>query len=195
MLTQETGTGPSLARRCADARAFVAIVYPEWYGLQIEDAATITSAHAVEVYNHISAQNTARAGGAYMLDALLCRGMHLNAITTDNAHFLLEGIEDHDAFGGWAMVKAEANDPNALLCPLKAGAFYASQGPDIHDVVVKHTMHEIHCSAAAAIVAPGRRSRSVEMICPALTSARLNLSRFAGHWCRLVVADRAGKLA
>ncbi|MBU1176417.1 MAG: CehA/McbA family metallohydrolase [Alphaproteobacteria bacterium] len=193
--TAASETGPELAERCAAAGAFVAIVHPEWYGLREEEAATITSAHAIEVYNHTSAQNTARGGGAYMLDALLCRGMSLNAIATDDAHFLVADAEDFDSFGGWVMVKAEANEPDALLDALKSGAFYASQGPEIHDMRLEGTTLDVQCSAAVAVIALGRGSRSVEMIGPAQTAAHLDLTRFAGDWCRLVIIDRAGKLA
>ena len=35
------------------------------------------------------------------------------------------------AFGGWVMVKADSNDPDALVEALKSGAYYSSQGPQI----------------------------------------------------------------
>lgn len=193
--TGETETGPELAVRCAEAGAFVAIAHPEWYGLTTEEAESIASAHAIEIYNHGCAQETARGSGSYMLDELLSRGMRLNAIATDDAHFPHEQAEEFDAFGGWVMVKAEANTPEALLTALKNGAFYSSQGPDIHDMTLDGTRLEVKCSAATTVMALGRGSRAERVIGPAMTSAQFDLGGFAGDWCRIVVADRAGKLA
>ena len=119
-------TGPTLARRCAEAGAFVAIAHPHWYQLTLEDALSIESAHAVEVYNHTCAVNADRADGLVMLDSLLTAGRRLNAIAVDDSHW-----KAPDAFGGWVMVKAAENDPDALLDALKSGEFYASQGPGI----------------------------------------------------------------
>src|SRR5690606_14551376 len=106
----EGETGPQIAMRCLEAGAFVIIPHPEWYGLTVNDAATIPGAHAVEVYNHTSQVRQSRGGGAYYLDMLLSAGRRINALAADDAHFLIEGAEDRDAFGGWVMVKAERNE-------------------------------------------------------------------------------------
>ena len=89
-------------------------------------------AHAVEIYNHSCALECERGDGAVLLDTLLNEGRQLTAVATDDAHFRVD-----DACGGWVMVKAEENEPAALLAALKAGHFYASQGPLIHDAEVQ----------------------------------------------------------
>ena len=122
-------SAPALAQRCANAGAFVAIAHPAWYGLTVDDAETIGCAHAVEIYNHTSAVRTDRGDGWYLLDQLLARGKRLTGCANDDAHFKCD-----DAFGGWVMVKAETNEPELLLAALKAGDYYSSQGPLIHDM-------------------------------------------------------------
>ena len=45
-------TGVRLARRAAEAGAFIGIAHPAWSQLTIEDGRAIDVAHAVEIYNH-----------------------------------------------------------------------------------------------------------------------------------------------
>ncbi len=122
--TGEDETGVALAARAAAAGGFVAIAHPQWSSLTIEDGRALSTAHAVEVYNNGCSMESDRGDGAAFLDQLLNEGRDLLAIATDDAHFRFD-----DACGGWVMVKAEANEPEALLAALKAGHFYSSSGP------------------------------------------------------------------
>ncbi|MEO0401052.1 MAG: CehA/McbA family metallohydrolase [Pseudomonadota bacterium] len=184
-------TGPELAQRARDAGAFVAIAHPEWSGLTMDDARSITAAHAVEVYNHGCAVAADRAHGFATLDHLLNEGRSLTLCATDDAHFT-----EPDHFGGWVMVKAEANDPGALLAALKAGQHYASTGPEIHNVVWDETSVHVECSAAATIVILGAGSASIGHHGQSITRGTFDLGRVAhSPWMRLAVIDRAGKRA
>jgi hypothetical protein len=151
-------TGPQLAQRCLDAGAFVALPHPEWYGLTLDDAATIPGAHAVEVYNHTSQVRQARGGGAYYLDHLLASGRRINALAADDAHWVVEGDENRDAFGGWVMVKAEQNEPGSLVEALKAGKYYSTQGPAIENIAIEGNKISVACSNAIQIMIVGRGS-------------------------------------
>ena len=56
--------GSELARRAAEAGAFVGIAHPVWYGLAPQDAESLRgAAHAVEVYNHSTLEDNDRADG------------------------------------------------------------------------------------------------------------------------------------
>ncbi len=188
--TGEGETGAELARRAVGAGAFVAIAHPQWSSLTIEDGRALPMAHAVEIYNHGCALECARGDGASLLDALLGEGRDLTAIATDDAHF-----RQDDACGGWVMVKAEANEPGALLAALKAGSFYSSQGPLIHAAEISGGALHIECSPAMNVAAVGRGSRVVHAYRRQMTRAELPLDRFAGDWFRLVVTDAAGRNA
>ena len=184
-------TGPEIARRCAEAGAYVAVAHPQWSGLTLEDARSIDAAHAVEVYNHGCAIGCDRPDGFHTLDLLLSEGRALNLIATDDAHF-----SEPDHFGGWVMVKAEANEPDALVAALKDGAFYSSQGPEIRDIRLTGTAVEVDCSAAAAVIVQGQGSAATAIHGSSMTSASVPLDRFArSPWIRVTVADRAGKRA
>ncbi|WP_333829437.1 phosphotransferase [Pararhodobacter sp.] len=183
-------TGPALARRCAEAGAFVAIAHPQWYGLTQEDGLSIDAAHAVEVYNHTSAVHCDRGGGQIMLDALLTAGRRLGAIAVDDSHWHVE-----DGFGGWVMVKAPENTPGALLAALKAGQYYASEGPEISDIRREGDEIVVECSAVDRVILLGPASRATRVFGQGLTTARLNAAQVAAPWCRVVVVDSAGRRA
>ncbi|MBD9594839.1 MULTISPECIES: CehA/McbA family metallohydrolase [unclassified Ensifer] len=191
----EGETGPQVAQRCLDAGAFVAIPHPEWYALSIADAATIPGAHAVEVYNHTSQVLNGRGGGSYYLDDLLNAGRRINALACDDAHWVVEADRNRDAFGGWVMVKSEANEPDALVEALKNGHYYSSQGPMIEDISIHGDNIEIKCSAAFQISVVGRASKNEKISGVDLTSATLPWKKFAGDWARAVVIDASGKIA
>jgi hypothetical protein len=132
-----------------------------------------------------------RAEGFWHLDRLLEEGLRLTLCATDDAHFT---EEDH--FGGWTMVKAEDNTPDALLEALKAGHMYASTGPQIHDVIWRPEEVTISCSAAASVIVQGQGSAAVARHGHSMTRVSVPLDRFAASpWMRLTVIDRAGKRA
>jgi len=184
-------TGPQIAARALAAGAFVAIPHPAWYALTTADANSIPGAQAVEVYNHTSALRTARGDGTYLVDQLLAEGRRVTLLAVDDAHFACD-----DAFGGWLMVKAAANEPEALLAALKAGAFYATQGPVIEAVEWGAGTVTVRCSEAASIMVLGRGSRAAQSVAPGQREAVLPLERLlpGGH-ARVVVADAVGRQA
>lgn len=182
--------GPTLARRARDSGAFVAIAHPQWYQLQLEDGQALDAAHAVEVYNHTSFVHSDRGGGVTFLDALLSENRDLGAIAVDDSHWKRD-----DAFGGWVMVKAERLEPDALLSALKSGQYYASQGPEIHNIQRENDEVVLHCTPAKTVLLVGDVSKSVHQIGRNITRARLPLDRFKGGWCRAVVVDAVGRKA
>jgi hypothetical protein len=188
--TGDNETGVELAQRAVDAGAFVAIAHPQWCSLTIEDGRALNMAHAVEVYNNTCELDTLRGSGSVMLDTLINEGRDILAIATDDAHFRID-----DACGGWVMVKAEANEPEALLTALKKGHFYATQGPLIHNAEIVGGALHVECSPVVNICAVGRGSRSSKFIRNQATRAELPLEPFHGDWCRLVVTDKAGRSA
>lgn len=185
-------TGPELARRARVAGAFVAIAHPEWSGLSIADARSMDAAHAVEVYNHGCAIGCDRPHGFYTLDRLLEEGKRLTLCATDDAHF-----SEPDHFGGWVMVKAEANDPDQLLTALKAGAFYSSSGPEFHGVRWGENGVTVETSAVATVIVQGKGSAAKAVHGSSMTRTDIAFDyRFERcDWLRLTIVDAAGKRA
>jgi hypothetical protein len=184
-------TGPQIAARARAAGAFVAIAHPQWSGLTLDDARTIEAAHAVEIYNHGCAVGCDRADGAAIADLLLSEGRRLTLCATDDAHF-----HEPDHFGAWVMVKAEENDPDALLAALKAGHYYSSTGPEIRRVELTDAGVAVECSAAASVIVSGRGTASRAIHGLSMTRAVMPLDRFRGcDWLRVTVVDAAGRRA
>lgn len=185
-------SGPQIARRARDAGAFVAIAHPQWSGLTLEEARGIEAAHAVEIYNHGCATGCDRADGAYIADMLLTEGRKLTLIATDDAHFT-----EPDHFGGWVMVKAEANTPDLLLEALKRGDFYSSQGPEIRGVSLSETDVTVSSTSVSSVIVQGRGIAAVATHGHSMTEASVSLQRFKGYsdWVRVTVIDAAGKRA
>ncbi|MBP0618113.1 CehA/McbA family metallohydrolase [Jiella mangrovi] len=184
----------SLAARARQAGAFVGIAHPQWSSLTIEDGRALAGiAHAVEIWNTGCALETARGDGTALFDQLLNEGhRHLTGYATDDAHLKIP-----DAGGGWMMVKAEANDPDALLAAMKAGIYYSSQGPELMAIEAVAERLVVQSSAVRMISIVGRGSRAETAYAPegALTTAELPLERFSGDWCRVVVCDAEGRIA
>ncbi len=188
---QGSESGPGIARRARDAGAFVAIAHPHWSGMTEADARSITAAHAVEVYNHGCIVDNDRGEGFLTLEHLLNGNAHLNLIATDDAHF---NTPDH--FGGWVMVKATENTPEALLAALKAGEYYASTGPEIYDIRISNDSVEVDCSSAVTVIVQGQGTSMATLHGASMTTARLSRERLANTpWVRVTVIDRAGKRA
>jgi hypothetical protein len=189
--TTATETGPELARRCLDAGAFLAIAHPDWYGLTKADADSIEGAHAVEIYNHTSQVRCDRGGGGTLLDQLNAAGRRIALCAVDDAHF-----HCRDYFGGFVMVKAPDNEPEALVASLKAGTYYSSQGPTIEDVVYSEDTVEVACSPASAVMVLGRGSNTAQELGDDVTRVSLALERVkAGGYARVVVIDKEGRRA
>ncbi|MBL4731314.1 MAG: CehA/McbA family metallohydrolase [Rhizobiaceae bacterium] len=193
-------TGPEIAKRAADAGAFVAIVHPAWSQLTLEDARSIDVAHAVEIYNHGCAVQTDRGEGWYLLDQMSNDGKRLSGFAADDAHF---SSGNDDAFGGWVHVKAESLQPDDLLNALKSGNYYSSQGPQIHSLSISGNQLDIVCSPVNSISVVGGTSRSVKTSGKSITRATLNLADLdigwlvpdRSPWLRVTIIDGAGKRA
>ncbi len=180
-----------IAQRARDVGAFVAIAHPHWSGLSQSDARTLTAAHAVEIYNHGCVVDNDRGEGFLTLEHLLNEGRKLNMIATDDAHF---NTPDH--FGGWVMVKGTENSPDVLLDALKAGEFYASTGPELHDIRIGNDSVEVSCSPAVTIIVQGDCPSTATLHGTSMTVEKISLERLGNSpWLRITVIDGAGKRA
>jgi predicted metal-dependent phosphoesterase TrpH len=184
-------TGPEIARRARDAGAYVAIAHPQWSGLTLDDARSIEAAHAVETYNHGCAMGADRADGFHKLEQLLEEGRRLQLVATDDSHFT-----EPDHFGGWVMVKAPENDPDALLQALKDGHHYSSQGPELRAIHIDETEITVECSAVVSIIMQGSRNLAKAVHGHSMTRGSLPVHLFAGSpYVRVSVIDAAGRRA
>lgn len=186
-------TGPQIAQRAVAAGAFVAAAHPSWYALSEADVLSLGPVHAVEIFNGIAGGDNDRADSWPLLNVLLDRGYRYFAIAADDAH-RKPGYTDFCE--GWVQVKAEANEPGALLAALKAGHFYASTGPEIHDVqVVAGKSLTVGCSPASRIFVTGSNRQGRHVFGDGLTEAAIDISGLDSPYLRVTVRDSQGKRA
>lgn len=184
--TRPGETGPELARRARAAGAFIGMAHPAASLLTLADAETLDAAHAIEVYNALSAWED-RGESWHFSDLLLGRGRRLGIYAADDAHFQ---PQDPPGCQAWIHLRAESLDPNTLLTALKAGHYYASTGPQIHHVQLDEDHIHIRSSPAARIVVtdsrPGKQVRAGHD----LTEATLPLEMFTkSPYVRVTIVD------
>jgi len=189
-VASETETAQELVKRAVDAGAFVTIAHPEWYALTTAEALSLAEAgaHGVEVYNHSCAIEAARGGGIATLDQLANEGFRMHLTATDDSHRIPE-----DGFGGWVMVAADRLAGDAIISALKAGAFYASCGPDFTSITRDGDRLHVTTSPVSRIVlaASGHRARWEHG--SGLTSASFELDGLDADHVRLTITDADGR--
>jgi hypothetical protein len=143
--------------------ALVCLAHPYWSGQRSADLIPIDGCFALEVYNGGCEVDDAKGFSHVHWDDMLAAGCRLWGVAVDDAHWY-DG--DHDAGLGWVWVKAAELTQRAILESLGRGRFYASSGPQIHDLVLDAERSEIvvRCSPATAVdfVGSGRFSRRVQ---------------------------------
>jgi hypothetical protein len=117
----------------------------------------------------------------------------VTACATDDAHFV---PNTHDRAAGWVMVKSETLDADALVAALKAGDYYSSTGPVIHDLTVEPgKCLSVHCSPAERIMLLGAGATYKPIAEQGITEAQFDLSGWKSPYARVLVRDAAGKKA
>ncbi|MFF0374121.1 CehA/McbA family metallohydrolase [Actinoplanes missouriensis] len=181
----------ALTRRARDAGAFIGIAHPAASLLTAVDAERLDAAHAVEAYNALSVRED-RGDSWHLTDVLVNRGHRLTAYAADDAHFQ---PQDPPGCRAWVQVRAEELTPEALLAALKAGHYYSSTGPEIHDVRVGDGAVHVSCSAARKVMVTGG-DPGVQLIEGlSLTEGSLPVAMFRRGWCRVTVEDAEGNRA
>jgi hypothetical protein len=186
-------TGPELAQRALDAGAYVAAAHPQWHLMTDRDVAALGDIHAVEVFNAGCHDDNDTADGAYMFDLMLARGQRLTACATDDSHFV---PNTHDRAAGWVMVKSEALEPDSLLAALKAGDYYSSTGPVIHELdIVPGERLTLRCSPAERVFLLGADAKYQAVGEQGVTEATFDLSKWQSPYARILVRDALGRKA
>ncbi len=111
-----------------EAGGYAIFAHPAWSLNTPEDATALRGIDAVEIYNAVSEEGQSRrAYSDYFVDLLANRGAFYPLIATDDAHYY-GGV---DNARGFVRVKADGLAREELLRALRAGDFYATQGPHL----------------------------------------------------------------
>lgn len=125
------------------------LAHPAWSLNAPEYMASLQRVTAAEVWNSVSTipYNAMRPDSSSLLDVTSSLGRLLPLVASDDTHFY-----GSDVAQGYTMVQAEELTVPAVLRALDAGRFYASQGPEIHQIEWDENTVRIACSSAETII-------------------------------------------
>lgn len=110
------------------AGGLAVIGHPAW---SLNTPAHIMALHggdAVEIYNSVSGiEMSRRPDSGLIIDMVAAQGVFYPLVADDDTHYYTD-----DACASYIEVAAEACTREALIEAIRAGNFYASQGPEVH---------------------------------------------------------------
>ncbi len=148
-LRKEAGLGPQeVLDAVHEAGGFAILAHPSWSLNRPEKILELRGVDASEIYNTMSGVpwNGRRADSSVILDEVSAGGMLLPCIATDDAHFY-----NGEHCRSFVWVQAEELTQDAILEALRAGRFYASQGPRM-EVRLEGGRVRVKCSPARHVV-------------------------------------------
>jgi len=125
--------------------------HPYWTGHNLDHTLEGIDALGVEVFNSVCEGMRGLGHSNAHWDQMLSRGVRWQGLATDDTHKV-----DRDAFGGWIMVKAPQLTQSAILAAMRAGRFYATQGPEIRSITMARGVARIDCSPVREVVWHGQ---------------------------------------
>ena len=177
---------------------FVTYNHPKWSLENYNEYMNYHGMNAMEIYNHGSASLGYDENNGEVYDDMLRGGERIYCIAADDNHNGGDkNSRRYDAFGGFVMIKADKLEYNTITDALVKGNFYASQGPEIHELWFEDGKINITCSSADRIIATFGMRRA-GLVCDetgnGVCKASFNVVPDSGY-VRLTVIDKSGKYA
>lgn len=125
------------------------LAHPTWSMNTPQFMMSLHGLTAAEIYNTFSSVpwNADRGDASALLDVAATNGWVQPLVAADDSHRYTG-----EAGRSYIMVQAEACESRAIVGAMKAGRFYASQGPRFHYVEVLEDRMIIRCSPASRII-------------------------------------------
>jgi hypothetical protein len=162
--TELEGERPDLAETgewIVGAGGVAYLAHPYWTGARAGGIELPDSVVGIEVFNAGCELEVGRGLSSVHWDELLEGGRLCPALVTDDSHH--PGFDSDHA---WTWIRAERT-ASSVLDALRAGRFYGSSGPVIHDVEVREREIVVRCTAA----------RSVTVLCGRTSGTAVNAGR------------------
>lgn len=188
----------TMIKKARDAGFFVTYNHPFWSLDNYENYSKYEGMHAMEIFNSECAALGYDSYAPNVYDDILKLGRRIYAVSADDNHN--KAPVDHlkcGSFGGFVMIKAQKLEYNAITDALFKGNFYASQGPEIHDLYIEDGKICVNCSDVETItLATGRRA--AQIACGKIGET-VNHAEFAfakeDVYLRITATDKNGKHA
>ena len=131
-------------KKANDEGCLVSYNHPVWSSQNYSDYSELKGLWGIELYNTGCARN-GYFDTAQPFEDLLRKGERVFPLATDDAHLL------RDCFGGFVMVKADELKYDTVFNALRNGDFYASTGPEFHEISIENGVVTIKSSPVAFI--------------------------------------------
>ena len=122
------------------------VAHPHWSGLTVTDILRLPDVTGIEVYNGATVLESCKGEAPAHWDEAWARGNRLWGIAGDDMHW-----GSLDLGVAWLHARTPSATPEGLLDALAAGHFYASTGPEMHEVRVSANEVVVRCSPCLAI--------------------------------------------
>jgi hypothetical protein len=171
---------PAVARWINEHAGVAFLAHPYWSGLRADQFEDCDGLAGIEVYNAGCELEVGRGDSTLLWDEALERGRPLHAIAVDDSHH-----PGYDSSFAWVWTRCEERSQPAVLDALRAGRFYSSTGPTIHELEIDDEGVTVRCSPAASVTLYAGRGRG----------ARANAGRLGyPHKARILQRDDAGAI-
>ena len=167
--------------------------HPVWSRVDDRDYLDLEGLDFLEIYNWGSVLDSATGYDTFSLQKMLDRGIHMNAIATDDNHNH-ENLED--SFGGFVMVNADRLDYDMIMQAMLDGRYYSSSGAVIENWGIKDGKAYIECrdaSLVTMVIGPDVRSGRARRGCN-MEYVEFNIPDDISYF-RFVVTDSSGNMA
>ena len=126
---------------------FAMIGHPAWSINTPEQILALGDIDGIEIYNAVSEWGESdRAYSGSQVDGLANLGKILPITATDDTHYY-----EYDFARAFVMVEAVDIDQQSIIRALRAGRFYASQGPEIHLIKTAPDKVKLLCSPCVQV--------------------------------------------
>ena len=181
-----------MMRGCRDHGYFVTYNHPVWSLERYPEYMSYDGMHAMEIVNYGSVETGYPEVNEQVYDDMLTGGKRIFCVATDDNHTV-----DHDAFGAFTMIGAEALNYESVMEALFAGRLYASNGPRITALYAEDGTVHIEVPGAREIrVFTGFRRASRKIGTPDAPVTELQYTPDEKcRYVRFAVVDFEGKTA
>lgn len=117
--------------RINESGGIAILAHPAWSLMNPDEMMNLDGFAAAEIYNSVSAApwNANRADSSQYFDLWAAKGKIVPAVASDDSHWYTG-----EQTKSYTIVQAEALNTRSILDAIKAGKFYASQGPRFYEI-------------------------------------------------------------
>lgn len=171
------------------------LAHPHWSMNRLATIRELRGLNGAEIFNAVSRPpyNPLRAEAIQFLDLLAAEGMPLPTLANDDAHFY-----GGDLFGGYILLQADNLSHEGVMGALRAGRYYATQGPRFHSVTLSGDEVQVTCDPVRHVIFHSNLTWSDGRCASGqgVTQASYRVSRRRGEsFVRVVLEDAQGRRA